>query len=239
MTAAARAFLETLAPSQRDDVLFDFNSEERFDWHFTPRRRAGLPLRDMGEAQRTAAHELLRSGLSETGCQKALYTMRLEAVLKEMETFGFSRDPDNYAVVMFGDPQSAPWGWRFEGHHLSLNFTVGEQGQTTITPAFFGSNPATVAIEPLKGLRTLALEEDLARDLVSNLDSDQLARAVIADRSFGDILTGPGRDEALSAPGGLPIGALAGSQRDAAAKLIDVYLDNASPTVAMPHRSLI
>ena len=163
MSSAAKAFVETLAKKDRKRGVFEFEDRERFDWHYTPRRRQGIAIGDMNETQRATAHALLGTGLSEAGYEKAVQTMRLEAVLKEIETFGFNRDPENYALTVFGDPTAFPWGWRFEGHHLSLNFSVIAPAQVTITPAFIGSNPATVPVGESRGLRTMALEEDLGR----------------------------------------------------------------------------
>ena len=135
---------------------------------------------------------------------KARDVLRLEGVLRQLETFGgFTRDPDNYAVTIFGAPeQPAPWGWRFEGHHLSLNFTVAPGRAIAVTPAFFGANPAEVPSGPLEGLRVLQAEQDLGLALAGGLDPGQRARATIAAESLGDIVSGPGRGESLRTPAG-------------------------------------
>jgi Protein of unknown function (DUF3500) len=107
-----------------------------------------------------------------------------------METFGaFLRDPDNYAVTVFGTPgPEAPWGWRLEGHHLSLNVTIVPGRAIAVTPAFLGANPAEVPSGPLQGLRVLRDEQDLGLALARGLDSAQRAHAVIASASLGERL---------------------------------------------------
>ncbi len=116
---------------------------QRFDWHFVPRERAGLPLKAMDDRQRAAARALLRAALSDAGYGKATNIMRLEEVLRTIERVRrFDRDPDNYPWIVFGDPEAgAPWGWRVEGHHLSLNFAFAAGPTGAVTPAFMGPTP--------------------------------------------------------------------------------------------------
>src|SRR5205823_815444 len=145
MRAEAVAFLRSLTPEQRRLAAFGIDSPERLDWHYVPRERGGLPLKAMDDRQRAAAHALLRAVLSDAGYRKATDIMRLETVLRAIETVRrFDRDPDNYAWSVFGDPDAgAPWGFRVEGHHLSLHLTFAA-GPIAVTPAFMGANPARV-----------------------------------------------------------------------------------------------
>jgi len=163
MRAEAVAFLRTLTPEQRRAAVFGIDSHERLDWDYVPRERAGLPLKAMDGRQRAAAHALLRAALSDAGYRKATDIMRLEEVLRAIERVRrFDRDPDNYKWILFGDPEvGAPWGWRVEGHHLSLNFTFAAGSTGAVTPAFMGANPARVPSGPLGGFRILGAQEDL------------------------------------------------------------------------------
>jgi hypothetical protein len=228
MTRAALAFLATLDARRARQAAFPFAHAERLNWHYVPRRREGLPLKDMTADARTAAHTLLQAGLSAAGYAKAQDVIRLEGVLRQLETFGgFMRDPDNYAVTVFGTPgPSAPWGWRFEGHHLSLNFTVVPGRAIAVTPAFLGANPAEVRSGPLQGLRALRDEQDLGLALARSLDSEQRAHAVIAGASLGDIVSGPGRGDTLKVPAGAPLGDLGQGSRDLAVRLLETYARN-------------
>jgi hypothetical protein len=159
-------------------------------------------------------------------------------VLRQLETFGgLMRDPENYSVTVFGSPDStgAPWGWRLEGHHLSLNFTLVPGKPVAVTPAFFGANPAEVRSGPLKGLRTLAREQDLGRALAQGMDAGQRRRMIIAAQSLGDIVSGPGREESLASQAGLPAVDLAPAQRELLMQLVEEYARNMRPEVADEH----
>jgi hypothetical protein len=200
---------------------------ERLNWHYVPRGREGVPFKAMRAPGRAAAHELMKASLSAVGYTKAVNVIQLETVLRQIETFGLSRDPENYAFTVFGNPgASAPWGWRVEGHHLSLNFTLVPGRPVAMTPAFLGANPAQVPSGPRKDQRVLAAEQDLGRALARSLSEPQRARTVIAAQSLGDIVTGPGRADSLATPAGLPLADMTGDQRSLAARLIEEYARN-------------
>ena len=46
MTVGARQFLSALQTYQKTPTMFDFEDEERFDFHYIPRERAGIALKD-------------------------------------------------------------------------------------------------------------------------------------------------------------------------------------------------
>lgn len=220
------AFLQTLSPEQRQRAVFPFSSRERFNWHYVPRRREGIPFKEMNAEQQTAAEDLLRFVMSETGYRKVSNIRRLEEVLRQLGDSPSVRDPEQYAFTVFGDPAIAPWGWRVEGHHVSLNFTVISDDLIAVTPAFLGANPAEVRIPPLQGLRSLPGEQELALELVQSLEPIQRQQAVIATQSFGDILTGPIRAQTLNHPVGLPLSEMDEGRRALAMRLIEEYIHN-------------
>jgi Protein of unknown function (DUF3500) len=233
VTQAPSRFIQALAPESRQRAMFPFATSERFNWHYIPRRRMGLPIKDMTAGERTAAHQLLRSALSEAGYRKVIDIMRLEEVLRQQELFGFSRDIENYAFTVFSTEDALfPLGWRVEGHHLSLNFTVVNETQSSVTPAFLGAHPAEVRDGPLKGLRALAQEQDLAFELMRLLDPSQRRKALFAARSFGDIVSGPGRSHDLKSSVGLPLAEMTPAQRDATIRLIEEYVRTARHDIA-------
>ncbi len=235
MAAAAINFLSSLTPEQKARAAFDFPSEERKNWHFIPRERKGLPIKDMAPEQRLLAQALLASGLSSRGYEKAVSIMSLDAVLKELEKDkknGPVRDPDNYYFSIFGTPGGKdPWGWRFEGHHLSLNYTAVGDGEPAMTPSFFGSNPGEVKVGPRTGTRILAAEEDLARTLVKSLNDDQRKAAVLPVAAPKDILNDPKRVDPTN-PEGIPQNQLTTEQTATLVKLIKEYLFRCRPDVA-------
>ena len=227
MAGAATSFLAALPTDGRRRAVFAFDHAERRNWGYVPRSREGLPFKDMPAAARTAAHELMKTSLSAVGYGKAVNVIRLEEVLRQLETFGaLLRDPEKYYVAVFGVPGPAPWGWRLEGHHLSLNFTIVPGKPIAVTPAFMGANPAEVRSGALKGLRTLGREEDLGRALAQSLDPGQRRRMLLGDRSLGDIVSGPGRSEGLGSPVGLPLAEMTGDQRALAVRLVEEYARN-------------
>ncbi|HUH00773.1 MAG TPA: DUF3500 domain-containing protein [Kofleriaceae bacterium] len=228
MASLAGALLETLSPEQRRSAQWPFETDERRNWHYVPRERAGVPLQAMGAPAKAAVHDLLRHALSEAGYQKATGIMALEEPLGLIENQqSHYRHPENYSVTIFGEPGRLPWGWRIEGHHLSLNFTAVTEDLFGVTPAFFGANPAKVPDGyPMAGQRTLGRETDLSYALVRSLDEAARERAIIARTSLGNIITQPGRDDALKERQGVPLAALDEASRNLALELLTTFARN-------------
>ena len=201
MVEAASALLATVAggPSGVEmTVGFDrganlaltLDNPARERWAYWPTERVGVPLDLMSGEQRRLTQELLTTLLSSRGHLKVAQIMQLEQILGMLDTAGLPRGVGHYEIVLFGKPSATePWGWRFEGHHVSLNVAVAEAG-ISVTPSFFGSNPGEVRSGPLTGLRVLGAEEDLARDLVESLNATQRSRAVVSAEAPRDIFTG-------------------------------------------------
>lgn len=239
MRAAAQHFLATLDTAQRAKAARRFDDSARFEWYFTPVARSGLPLREMTLDQRVAAHALLKSATTTKGYLKATGVMQLEAILAEIERNPTRRDPGNYHFWVFGTPSaSAPWGWRFEGHHISLSFTSA-QGVTVATPAFIGTNPAQVRTGQFAGWRLLANEEDLGRALVTSLTPAQRARAIISATAPSDIITGNRREATLERMEGLAVSEMTPDQRALLMLILAEYLDNVAPEIAAPRYARI
>ena len=224
MTAAARALLDSLTPEQKAVAQFSFDAEERFVWFYTPVPRKGLTLKAMTEPQRKLAMTLLRSGLSEKGYAKAETIRSLEDVLVEMGGNPTQRDRELYYFSIFGQPDAkSTWGWKYEGHHLSQNWTVVNGTAMATTPQFFGANPAEVRQGAKNGLRALAAEEDLGFDLLRSLDLSQRQTAIIDPKSPNDILTTNTREAAIQADRGLPFSQMNGTQQAALLRLIEEH----------------
>lgn len=228
MVLAAQNFLSALSPEQRAKASFPFESEERTGWNFTPVERRGLPLKEMESAQRHLAYGLLSTALSQEGMVKALTIMSLERILQDIEGPGrkFPRDPELYFVTLFGTPsKDGTWGWRVEGHHLSVNLTLSKGEVVSAAPHFMGTNPGEVRTGPRAGLRVLAGEEDLGRELVTSLTPDQRKVAVIDTKAPDDILTGNQRIADAGQPRGILWKDLDAAQQRLATKLIREYAE--------------
>ena len=231
MADAARRLVASLDEQPRSEVLIALDSEERMNWGFTPRPRKGLPLKEMDEAQRDLVHALLRTGLSQRGHLDATQIIALESVLRRLEGRDY-RDPELYFLSIFGDPtDGGTWGWRFEGHHLSLNFTIVNGRFIAAGPSFFGANPASQG-EGEDRQRVLAAEEDLGRQLIMALPEGQRATATLAERAFGDIVTGNSRQVDIGEPAGLVFSAMAPEHQEMLRKLVEHYAHRLRPDLA-------
>jgi hypothetical protein len=238
MLHAAHTFLASLTPAEKSQASFPFNSEERFHWFYTPVSRKGISLKEMTGPQKQAALNLLRAGLSEKGYNKAETIRKLEDVLRELE-HSTRRDPDLYYFTFFGEPtENGAWGWRYEGHHCSQNWTI-VNGQSISglanSPQFFGANPAEVRSGPMKGTRVLAAEEDLGRSLVKSLDPAQRTEAVLNANAPADILTSNERRAAIQENRGIAYPRLTKDQQGNLLALIEEYLSAQPQSVARAH----
>jgi hypothetical protein len=231
---AANAFLASLDDGQRDTVTFPFDDDERYNWHYVPRKRSGLPLKEMNDAQQSLALALIESALSQDGYQKVDTIRHLEDVLQIKEDGrGPVRDKGLYYVTVFGAPSGdTTWGLRFEGHHISLHWTVVNGRAIATVPQFLGANPAEVRIELMKGTRALRDEEDLARTLVKSLDDAQRAEAVLSEDAPNDILSGTDREAMTLEHVGLPHSAMNGEQQEVLSQLLAVYANVQKKEVA-------
>lgn len=230
IVSRANEFLTLLDDDQRDKVHYTFEDEERYNWHFVPRSRNGLSFNDMNEKQRAAGHALLKICLSEQGYQKASNIMALETILREVENRPPNdtyRDPLNYYITIFGEPEEGKlWGWRLEGHHLSLNFSSADGLIVSSTPTFWGSNPAIVRSGRHTGHQVLRVETDLGFTLVNSFDREQLRLAVISPTAPSDIITGNQRKAELDEVKGLPFTRMSDRQKKLFLQLLGVYVKN-------------
>lgn len=226
MKQAAAEFLGKLDDSQRAKATYAFDDSERVRWHWTTPSnfpRNGLPLTEMNEDQRLYAFELLRASVSAIGYQKALDIISLQSDL--------SNDPLLYFVTVFGDPLGdAPWGWRWEGHHLSRNFTIAD-GKVAVTPFFLGAWPTLAD----SGLRAMPREEDAARELISSLSDSERQVAIIQERTLTNHVTQNQPRVTPLDPLGIEAGALTSAQQGLILEIINTYLGVLPAATMHPH----
>ena len=233
MKAAADTFLASLTPEQKKKATFGFTDPHRAAWYFTPQQdkekkftRKGARLEEMTAEQKKAALALLRTGTSAKGYEQATTIIGLENLLLELEgpKGAMTRNSGWYFVSVFGDPSNTgKWGWRFEGHHLSVNYTL-DKGEVVVgAPMLFASNPAEVKDGAKKGLRPLPEIEDHLRALVKALDAEQTKVAKQA-KDFPEIKEGQA-GAGVGDPTGISADKLTAEQKATLLKLLQAYAD--------------
>lgn len=233
MVTAAKRLADTLSAEQKAKITYPLTDAERENWNFVPIARQGLPFKEMSTAQHALSLSLLRTGLSEAGMQRANAIMALELVLKDLENGAARRDPTLYFVTLFGEPSAdKSWGWRFEGHHLSFNFTVVDGKHIFFAPSFIGTNPAEVRAGPRKGERPLAQEEDLGLAFAKSLTDAQKKTAVFAEKAPTEIFTTNQKRVEPLQPAGIALGQLTAPQKEKLTELVKLYVGRWRPELA-------
>ena len=208
MARAASALLASLDDRGREAMTFDFDDAERRNWQAAPMGDAGVKLGDMTDTQREKVRDLLKSALSEEGLKTVDGVIVLEGILVAMEAergrpSRFHGD-ERYFISIYGNPESSdPWGWRMEGHHLSITFTCVNDTWTAHGPIFVGSQPARVRGGEHDGFRLLGGKDDNVRAFLAGLNDEQRAAAVLGGRLPGNIILLPGRDDGFAEPAGV------------------------------------
>ena len=232
MAEAANAFLATLPPELKQKAAFGYDDPHRTAWFFTPQQdkdknptRKGVRMEELTPPQKQAALGLLRAGLSGKGFEQATTIMSLEGILADLEKNGANvRNPGWYFVSVFGEPSNTgKWGWRVEGHHLSVNVTLDKGEVVTATPLMFGANPAEVKGGPRQGLRTLPEIESLAKELIGSLTAEQ-KKVAEQPKQLPEIKEKQ-PDAAVGEPIGLAAGKMTEAQKGTLWKLLEAYAD--------------
>lgn len=242
MISAAQAFLKTLTPPQRQKISYPYDSEERLNWHFIPKDdRKGVPLRELEGEALSAAMAFIHSGLTEAGYDQTLNIMSLEEVLRLLEGKAEGavrekvrerRDPGKYYLTIFGEPvEKGLWGWRLEGHHISLNFSIQDGKIVATTPEFFGANPGTIDAGLERQIRVLGPEEDIARQILKLCTPEQMQVAHVSKTPPKEV-PGPAAPQAEVGPAvGLAYSAMSKDQQELLQSLLTEYLKNLPETI--------
>jgi hypothetical protein len=234
MRVAAAALLASLDDRWRALAARPFADDAARRWiEYRPRPRPGACLADLDRTARKAAHRLLATGLSPHAYAQAMTIIALEEVLDRIEDWRRGRHSNDYWVTVFGDPvRDDRWGWRFEGHHISVTMTVRD-GEVVPAPVFLGANPARVDYGGQPVTRPLAPEEEFGHALLAAVGRAGRAAAIVADRAPEDIRSGVApRVARLIEPVGLASGSLAPPARAMLDRLVRLYLDRLPAPVA-------
>ncbi|WP_339923491.1 DUF3500 domain-containing protein [uncultured Cyclobacterium sp.] len=228
LSPLANKFIESLSPELKKQASFPFDHSERFNWHFVPRERNGPTFHDFNQTQTTNALNLMRASLGTSGQEKAAAIIELENVLRAVENRPENdtyRDPLNYHFSVFGQPSAdKAWGWRLEGHHLSLNFSSAKGTITSSTPSFMGSNPGIVLEGPHRNRQVLGDETNVGFQLLHSLNEPQKKQAVFANKAPADIITSNDRKAKILDQSGIKGSNLQPNQLALLKELVEVYL---------------
>ena len=253
MTRIAQAFLVTMegAPgpiesavgyNRRELTLLESDDTARTNYAYWPYLRKGLPIDFMTAPQRVLVHDLLNTALSAKGYLSAMQIMQMEKILADAEVTGFPRGTENYTLAIFGTPSDDErWGWRFEGHHLSLNFSVAP-GAVSVTPSFWGASPAEVPTGPLAGFRNLRGSHEAGLALINALDDQQRASAVEDGNPPFDIVSGnlnrpqESWDDWKQLPEqGIAVNTLSAAQKDLVQRILDEVVTMQRPEISQAY----
>jgi hypothetical protein len=197
----------SFSKTQKFAGQLSFNDTSRLKWNNLPvgmRARAGVSIGNMDNEQRKLVHRILSASLSSQGYLKATSIMHLDELINRFydtlyvkkafseETNNFLKSlrwsPKNFYFAFFGSPTETQWGYKLEGHHLSVNFTF-KGDEISVTPFFVGTDPAEYLFSEYAGLRVLGQEEDLGLRLINLLTEAQKKKAVASTEVPGDIIT--------------------------------------------------
>lgn len=230
----AIAFINSLSETQKSTSLFPFTDMGRYEFSFLPVYmipRRGVQLKELDAVQKTKFNELLQEYLSNEGITKVKNIISLENVLKELEN-NDRRDEGVYAVSFYGMPgKDTAWGWKLEGHHISLNFTI-VKNKVVLAPFFLGANPAEVKEGAKKGLRVLKYEEDEAFTLINMFNEEQKQKAIFNSQSLLEIATSNASEVRPLQPVGIFVREMNDKQKKQLDKLLGVYLSTMPPMLA-------
>ncbi|GAA2673649.1 DUF3500 domain-containing protein [Nonomuraea recticatena] len=234
MAEIAAQFLGGLTDTQRQAAAYPFHDPRRLRWTYVPTPRPGVSLLGLDRQSRKGAHRLLATALSRHAFAQVVTIMALEEVLDLDEGGARGRHSDDYHLAVFGTPGDDEWGWRFEGHHVSVTATVSG-GRVEVAPLFLGAHPAGVWYGSAAVVRPLPLEEELARALLAELSPALRGRAIVADEAPPDILTGTSEVTSALEPLGVRGDSMGSAERDLLAGLTAVYLDRLAPELRGSH----
>jgi len=237
--------IDSLTPLQKKRAMLDYGDTGRIKWNNLPvglRARAGISIGSLSDNQRRLVHRMLSASLSSQGYLKTTSIMHLDNLLnmyidtlysrKEIDdnALKFLRDlkwsHQNYYLAFFGDPQKdTDWGYKLEGHHLSLNFTF-HGDKLSVTPMFVGTDPAEYPTSEYAGWRVLAYEEDYGIKLLSSFSPAQKQKAVKSTEVPGDIITAAESGKRLVDYWGIKGNALNKKQQELLEKIIREFVYN-------------
>jgi Protein of unknown function (DUF3500) len=238
---AANAFLGTLTTAQKTVANLKFDDTSRLKWDNVPMgqvTRHGVQFKDLSDTQHMAVHNLLRTVLSPQGYQKMMFIIQFDQgihdrLMKTDSVLAQRYGNKNYWTTIFGEPNpDKTWAWKFEGHHISLNFTHSPKG-VTCTPMFVGINPALTTTGPYAGYHMMFEENDFGNQLFNDLSADLKQKALISPLpKDADVMTRVGKEAHLKDKIGVRYAEMTPKQQGLVEKIIRTWVENLTPALA-------
>ena len=249
LNATAEQLVEALPEAAREDALYPFEDDERADIRFAPLLLDGARHGELPEGAASLTEQLLAISLGPEGLDKARLIRRNELAVAKRDEAGWvpgflvrrMRDPGRYFLALFGMPTpGAPWAFRYEGHHLSLNVTLVPGAAPATTPLFLGAQPRAVPEgQPDAGARALGAEEDAARALVAALPPELRARATLTYADGRELMLGQVRRVSLGPPAGVSRGEAPPAAQQQFDRLVELFTQNFAAPLAEARRGEI
>jgi Protein of unknown function (DUF3500) len=237
----ANAFLKAVNPAQKTLVNLPFEDTSRTKWSNLPFEqvvRKGIQLKDLTDSQRIIIHNLLRTVLSAQGYQKMLFIIQYDEATHERLTkasvpIANRYGNQNYWFTIFGTPDpNKIWSWKFEGHHISLNFTYSPKG-VTCTPMFVGINPALITSGAYSGYRLMFEENDFGNQLFNDLSVHLKQKATIREHpKDADVMTQVGNEAHLKDKKGVFYTEMTPKQQLLVENIMRAWVENLNPILA-------
>lgn len=227
---AGEQFLNGLTKEQLSKTNFEIQDEEWRKWTNVANgvyNRQGTPIKEMTQAQRKLALELLTASLSVKGLKLTKDIMKTDQTLHEMTNNAENLDEELYYFTIMGKPSmTEPWGWQLEGHHLALNyFILGDQ--VVMTPTFMGGEPIITNTGKHKGNTLFQDEQNVGLKFMQSLNEEQQKKASLSVNKTGnDVQAEAFGDNAIVDYEGLPVSEMTEDQKAAFLNLTSLYINN-------------
>jgi len=230
----ARTAEELMTSSEKQkgvNLTYSFEDPSRENWHFFPNwsGRTGVPLYRLSKDQRILVQKMVELLLSEDGFLEYENLRLIHGIRKDLNA------PDNpkhrYSISIFGKPSiKSTWGWRLEGHHLSLNCTLVDGQAFSITPSFWGASPVRVSSGKYAGMELFVQEQELSLKLVNSLSASQKQQAKVGSGNGPEAVSRVSRKEYENLPG-IRFLELTEGQQDWVEQLILLFAEKYRPAI--------
>jgi hypothetical protein len=231
LAETARHLIESYDSTKGMNLSYAFSYASREQWHFFPNwsGRAGVPLYRLSKDQRLLVKQMVELLLSEDGFLEYENLRLIHGIRKDLNA------PDNpmhrYFISIFGKPSDkSTWGWRLEGHHLSLNCTLVDGQTFSITPSFWGGSPARLSNGRYPGIELFEQEQELSLKLVESLSDSQKRKSEVGSGNGPEAVSWVSREEYANLSG-ISFHELSENQQNWIEQLVQLFSEKYRPEI--------